>query len=104
MGILIRNNSVGTLSGIEVQDCHIHDVVGDLTDYRDGKESGGIVFYINVANLSVPSRWNDIRIENNTIHDVARNGILMQSQWINKPDDPNSSWHGHGAYTTSTNT
>ncbi|MCY3018812.1 MAG: right-handed parallel beta-helix repeat-containing protein [Planctomycetota bacterium] len=102
MGILIRNNSVGTLSGIEVKDCHIHDVVGDLTDYRDGKESGGIVFYINVANLAVPSRWNDILIENNAIHDVARNGILMQSQWINKPNDPNSNWKGHGAYTTST--
>ena len=103
MGILIRNNSVGTLSGIEVKNCHIHDVVGDLTNYRDGKESGGIVFYINVANLPVPSRWTDIRIENNSIHDVGRNGILMQSQWINKPMDPNSSWRGHGAYTTSTN-
>ena len=44
MGILIRNNAVGTLSGIEVKDCDIHDVVGDLADYRDGKESGGIVF------------------------------------------------------------
>ena len=103
MGILIRNNSVGTLSGIEVTNCDIHDVVGDMTDYRDGKESGGIVFYITAANLSVPSRWDDIRIEDNTVHDVARNGILMQSQWINKPNDPNSSWRGHGGYTASTN-
>ncbi len=103
VGILVRNNSVGTLSGFEVSNCYIHDVVGDLTDYKDGKESGGIVFYINAANLSVPSRWDGVRIENNTIQDVARNGILMQSQWLNKPDDPNSSWSGHGAYTVSTN-
>lgn len=103
MGILVRNNSVGTLSGIEVRDCHIHDVVGDLAEYRDGKESGGIVFYINAANLTVPSKWDDIRVENNTIHDVTRNGILMQSQWINKPSETNSSWNGHGGYTTSTN-
>ena len=103
MGILIRNNSVGTLSGIEVTSCHIHDVLGDLTDYRDGKESGGIVFYVTAANPAVPSRWNDIRIEKNLIDDVARNGILMQSLWINKPADPNSNWKGHGAYTTSTN-
>ncbi len=41
--------------------------------------------------------------KSNTIYDVARNGILMQSQWINKPNDPNSSWSGHGAYTPSTN-
>jgi hypothetical protein len=103
MGILIRNNSVGTLSGIEVRNCDIHDVAGDMTDYRDGKESGGIVFYINVGNLSTPSRWDDIRIENNTVRDVARNGILMQSQWLNKPADTNSSWKGHGDYTVSTN-
>ena len=103
MGILIRNNAVGLLSGIEVKGCDIHDVAGDLADYRDGKESGGIVFYINVADLSVPSWWDGIRIESNTIHDVTRNGILMQSQWINKPADTNSSWSGHGAYTPSTN-
>jgi hypothetical protein len=103
MGILIRNNSVGTLSGIEVTHCDIHDIVGDMTDYRDGKESGGIVFYVTAANLTTPSWWDDIRIENNTVHDVARNGILMQSLWINKPNDPNSSWRGHGGYTVSTN-
>ncbi len=103
MGILIRNDAVGTLSDIEVKDCDIHDVVGDLVDYRDGKESGGIVFYINVDHPSRPSKWDDIRVENNTIRDVTRNGILMQSQWINKPNDPNSSWQGHGAYTASTN-
>jgi hypothetical protein len=103
MGILICNNSVGTLSGFEVKNCHIHDVVGDLTGYRDGKESGGIIFCINAAHLAMPSRWTDIRIEHNTIHDVTRNGILMQSQWINKPADTNSSWRGHGAYTASMN-
>jgi hypothetical protein len=61
------------------------------------------VFSITAAKLSSPSWWNEIRIENNTIHDVAREGILMQSLWINKPKDPNSSWAGHGAYTASTN-
>lgn len=103
MGIVVRNNSVGTLSGIEVSNCDIHDVAGDMTGYRDGKESGGIVFYIHVGNRSTPSRWDDIRIEGNTIRDVVRNGILMQSQWINKPADTNSSWKGHGDYTVSTN-
>ncbi len=102
MGILIRNNSVGTLSGIEVKNCHIHHVDGNLAGYCDGKESGGIVFYITAGKLTTPSRWDDIRIENNTIRDVGRNGILMQSQWINKPKVPNSNWRGHGNYTTST--
>lgn len=102
-GILVRNKSIGTLAGFEVTGCMIHDVTGEMADYRDGKESGGIVFVITAANLAVPSRWDDVRIENNTIRDAARNGILMQSQWINKPNDPSSSWKGHGAYTPSTN-
>lgn len=101
-GILIRNNAAGTLCGIEVRDCAIHDVTGEMAGYKDGKESGGIVFSITAANLARPSRWDGIRIENNTIRDVAREGILLQSQWINKPSDPNSSWRGHGAYTPST--
>ena len=101
-GIQIRNTSVGTLSGIEVKNCSVHDVTGEMADYKDGKESGGIVFSITAADLTCPSKWDDIRIEDNTLRDVAREGILLQSQWINKPDDPNSSWRGHGAYTTST--
>ena len=103
MGIFVRNNCVGTLRGIEITDCFVHDVAGDLTNYRDGKESGGIVFVITAANLQKPSQWDDVRIESNTIVDVARNGIMLQSQWINKPKDPNSSWKGHGDYTPSIN-
>lgn len=45
MGILIRNNSVGTLSGIEVTGCDIHDVVGELADYRDGNANDNIARY-----------------------------------------------------------
>jgi hypothetical protein len=103
MGIQIRNNCAGTLSGIEVRGCDVHDVAGVLDNYVDGKESGGIVFSISASDLSRPSRWNGIRIEGNTVRDVGREGILMQSLWINKPGDPNSSWRGHGAYTPSTN-
>ena len=103
MGVLIRNNSAGTLSGLEVRDCDIHDVAGELAEYKDGKESGGIVFSITVANPARPSRWDGLRLEGNTIRDVAREGILLQSLWINKPQDPNSYWRGLGAYTASTN-
>ena len=103
MGILIRNDCVGTLSGIEVRNCDIHDIAGVMTNYIDGKESGGIVFSITISNAAVPSKWTDIVIENNTIRDVIREGILMQSLWINKPQDPNSNWNGLGPYLASTN-
>lgn len=98
MGILVRNDCAGTLSGIEVRDCDIHDVAGVMAGYADGKESGGIVFLITASNLSVPSKWADIVIEGNSIRNVVREGILLQSMWINKPSDPNSYWSGLGNY------
>ncbi|MBN8460796.1 MAG: autotransporter-associated beta strand repeat-containing protein [Verrucomicrobia bacterium] len=103
MGILVRNDCVGTLSGIEVRDCDIHDVTGVMTNYIDGKESGGIVFSITASNLSVPSKWQNIVIEGNTIRNVVREGILMQSLWVNKPQDPNTYWAGLGDYYPSEN-
>lgn len=103
MGINVRNDCVGTLSGIEVRDCDIHDVTGVMDNYIDGKESGGIVFQVTASNLSVPSKWDNIVIEGNTIRNVIREGILMQSLWINKPQDPNSSWTGAGDYLPSEN-
>lgn len=103
MGLLIRNNCAGTLSGIEVRSCDIHDVTGVMPNYVDGKESGGIVLQVTASNLSVPSKWVNIVIEGNTIRNVIREGILLQSLWINKPQDPNSYWDGAGPYLPSEN-
>ena len=103
VGLKVVNRGVGTLSDIEVSSCVIHDVEGDLADYRDGKESGAIVFLVEVGQRAVPSRWDGVRIEGNTIRDVGRSGILLQSHWINRPEHTNSSWRGLGDYTASTN-
>jgi autotransporter-associated beta strand protein len=103
IGILVRNDCVGTLSGIEVRDCDIRDVTGVMNNYIDGKESGGIVFSITASNLSVPSKWQNIVIEGNTIRNVIRSGILMQTMWVNKPLDPNTYWAGLGDYYPSEN-
>ena len=101
-GILIKNDCVGTLSGIYVRNCFIHDVNGVMEGYVDGKVSGGIVFYVTCSDTNVPSKWNDVRIENNTISNVVREGILLQSLWVNKPQDPNTYWAGLGPYYPST--
>lgn len=101
-GILIKNDCVGTLNSIYVHNCYIHDVNGVMDNYIDGKESGGIVFYVTASNTNVPSNWNDLRIENNTISNVVREGILLESFWVNKPQDPNTYWSGLGNYYPST--
>lgn len=101
-GIYIVNDSAGTLNGIYVNNCYIHDVNGVMDNYKDGKESGGIVFSINGSNTNNPSNWNDIRVVNNTIRDVARSGILMRSFFVNKLQNTNSCWPGLGLYYPST--
>lgn len=101
-GILVQNDCVGTLRGISVRECDIHDVNGIMGNYADGKESGGIVFSVTASNTNLPSNWDDIQIENNTLRDVAREGILLQSLWVNKPQDPNTYWAGLGLYYPST--
>lgn len=102
-GILIVNDCVGTLSGISIRNCNIHDVDGVMTNYADGKESGGIVFKVTASNLYIPSKWEDITIEDNTITNVTREGILLESMWVNKPQDQNTYWSGLGNYYPSTN-
>ncbi len=101
-GMLIKNDCVGTLNRIYVRNCYIQDVNGVMDNYIDGKESGGIVFYVTSSNTNVPSKWNDLRIENNVIRDVVREGILLQSLWVNKPQDPNTYWSSCGPYYPST--
>ncbi|MGL4595328.1 MAG: hypothetical protein ACRCUY_11415 [Thermoguttaceae bacterium] len=102
-GIRIENNCAGELSGIVVRNCFVHDVEGILDEYKDGKESGGIVFYITASNFNKPSKWSDILVENNVLTDIAREGILFQSLWIRKKGDVNENMANHGEYVASTN-
>ena len=69
----------GVVSDITVQNCYIHDINGDLAN----KWNGGIFF--DVTGNSIPTKFDNILIENNTIIDVDRSAIkLVRTNWCNQ--------------------
>jgi len=57
--------SGGTVNHIYIRNCYIHDVDGNADG---GKATGGI--------MTSASKFNDLRIENNTVRKVDRTGIV----------------------------
>ena len=66
MGILIRNDCVGTLSGIAVRNCDIHDVAGVMTNYIDGKNANPPMFEQGAS-----SNRSDILFRNNIFINIG---------------------------------
>lgn len=78
---LIAENS-GDLHHIYIRNLDIHDINGIDSD----KANGGIMYHC--LGDSKPSRFVDLRIENNRIHQVDRSGIFGSStHWMR------SKWH-----------
>lgn len=81
-GIFIVNDGAGTLNHIYVKNNNVHDVWGDNTKDADG--SAGIMY---VSKGSVPSKFNDVRIDGNTVGpDVDRTGIVIVSAFWCRTD------------------
>lgn len=72
-GVHIVLENFGTATHIVVAGLYIHDVNGA----NDRKDNGGIVF--RTTGPATPSRFDDLRIENNIIWKVDRSGIAAQS-------------------------
>lgn len=100
-GIYINNKVGGVIKDVHVKNCTIKDVNRDRSVYY--YESGGII----CASFSDEPGWFDgLVIEDNTIEDVARSGILLTSLWANRPtklwgkneyvSDTENWWPAHG--------
>ena len=72
-GVHIALDNFGTAKHIVVASLYIHDVNGT----NEKKDNGGIIFSTN-GNIT-PSRFDDLRIENNIVWKVDRSGIAAQS-------------------------
>jgi hypothetical protein len=78
MGIYIVNKDAGTLSHIYLIDNNIHDIYGN--NVKDGAGSAGIK--VRTIGGSVPSNFNDVRIDGNTVGPrVDRTGIDINSDY-----------------------
>lgn len=79
VGIRAMIRDKGAYKHIHIKKCNIHDVRG-TANYS--YESGGIVF---MAWGSEPSWYEDVVIEDNTIKNVCRSGIITTGLWFNRP-------------------
>jgi hypothetical protein len=81
-GLHIVLDNFGTATHIVIEGLYIHDVNGT----NERKDNGGIIF--RTIGDRVPSRFDDLRIENNIVWRVDRSGIAadsyhaMRSHWF----------------------
>ncbi len=95
--INVSARDFGTVSGIRIQDCYIHDINGSI----GLKWNGGIFFdvkasVINGELVGIPTKYDDVIIEGCTFINVDRSGIkLVSSNWCNQwgPNAPDLPIH-----------
>lgn len=80
-GVHVLLDDYGTGTHYWLTDLVIHDVLGDDTKHTGG--SAGILF--SVTGSTVETRFDDVRVEGNTLRTVDREGIYFASSWNNRP-------------------
>lgn len=88
-GIHVVQEDVGIGENITIRQCYIHDVNGKV----EGKLRGGI--HIHVLGKSVPTRFNNVLIEDNYISTVGGVGIGNSSSWGSVNADDYYPWENY---------
>ena len=88
-GIYIVQEDVGVVENITVRYNYIHDVNGKV----EGKERGGI--HTHVIGKDVPTKINNLLIEDNIVSWVGGVGIGNVSSWGGVDDDDYFPWENH---------
>ncbi|MDD2589467.1 MAG: hypothetical protein PHV89_06725 [Fermentimonas sp.] len=82
-GIKISAKDMGEVSHIHLINLEVHGVNGAIDQSKEStKHNGGI--FIEITGNSIPTWFNDLRIENCYIHDVDRTGVSNVSSWSNR--------------------
>lgn len=88
IGIHIVGENSGELENVTVRNCYIHDVNGHV----GGKKRGGI--HIHVKGDSLPTKFQNLLIENNWIENVGGVGIGNASSWPDIDEEGYFPWTG----------
>ena len=80
VGIYVLPGAVGCRKNITIQNCYIHDVNTNETAFN--YETGGIIVYADGVS---PTWMENVIVKNNVVENVARTGILLTTQWANRP-------------------
>lgn len=83
-GVLIQLQDYGTGSGYLVKNLDVHDIAGGDLKGPDGSQ--GIA--LKVTGSDKPTRFNDVRIAQNTLDHIDRQGIVaVLSSWNSRPEE-----------------
>jgi hypothetical protein len=82
MGVYVFAADSGFHQDFVVRNCLVHDVTGE----PGNKDNGGIIF--RVRGNTVPTKFDNILLENNEIRDISGVGIRIKSPWEADPSDP----------------
>lgn len=90
-GVYITASNRGATHHIYLKNLHVHGVNGRIDETESTKNNGGIFFHISG---STTATWfDDLLVDNCSIHDVDRTGILFDSDWDgNRTLTSNGGW------------
>ncbi|MFE7243082.1 hypothetical protein [Streptomyces sp. NPDC057580] len=88
-GVYVLAKDTGPIHGIELRGLAIHDVRGVVNGPRTGNgkfgaASGGIV--VEAQGTTTPTWYENLRIEDNNLRAVDREGIYTWSNWCRRPE------------------
>ncbi|MDJ0346008.1 right-handed parallel beta-helix repeat-containing protein [Streptomyces sp. H10-C2] len=84
VGVYVLLEEYGTGSHYTLSHLTVHDVNG--CDCRDDHSSGGILFV--AGGVTVPTGFDDLRVEENSVSHVDRTGIGTVSYWQRRASHP----------------
>ena len=91
-GIEITASNYGIVRHIHIKNMTIHDVKGIIGHEMDAKRTAGI-YVATLDDTKVPTRFDDILIDGNTIYNIENQGIVTTNE-IKVNDYPGTEdWH-----------
>lgn len=84
-GVEIAGEDAGTIHHIYLRNLHVHHIRGTVgDDYEVAKRTGGIFFMVS-KNDSIPTRFDDVKVEGCLIHDCSNQGIVTFNEMMGYP-------------------
>lgn len=76
-GILVRWDNYGTGRHIYIRNCNIHDINGEMQRFT----AEGILVVCSGTRGGIPTHFDDLLLEGNSISNIERTGISIWSAW-----------------------
>jgi hypothetical protein len=91
IAILIAVQDIGEVNHIYLHNLEVHGVNGYINQAdENSKFNGGVCF--RITGNAVPTWFNDILVDDCSIHDVDRTGLWTESTWSDRTMTGNVNW------------